>query len=99
MKQINEQNCKKFRDSSVKERLTDLNFMTHCLQNRTYQKNQIPLKTFFVLLVVIYCSYAGVDAYAGNDAAYNIPSQKVSNQVIGKISVSTNMTHYPLEPA
>ena len=82
MKQINEHKCKKFRDSCVIEKLMNLHLRTHCLQNRIHQKNQVLGKRFFVLLVVIYCSYAGVDAYPGNNADYNIPSQEVSNQVI-----------------
>jgi len=92
MKQINEYKYKKheFRDICVTEKLMNLLFTTHCLHNRNHPKYPVLGKSFLILLVIIYCSCAVVDAYPGNNAAYNIPSKKVSNQL-------ALMNYYPGE--
>ena len=86
MKQINEQRRRnyEFEDNFLVEKLTNLLFMTNHQQNQI-RKNQVQVKSFLVLLIAIYSSHAVADALPANDASYDIPSQKLSDQVFKKL--------------
>ena len=81
MKQINEQRRRnyEFGDNFLIEKL-----MTNCYQNQI-RKNQVQVKSFLVLLIAIYSSHAVADALPANEASYDLPSQKLSDQVFKKL--------------
>ena len=85
MKQINEHRRRndELRDNFVIEKVTNLLFTTHCYR-RQLRKNQVQVTSFFVLLIFIYSSHAVAEAFAANDASYDIPSQKISEQVFSQ---------------
>jgi len=83
MKQINE--CKKeyheLSDNCIFEKLTTYLLNTNCSTNRSHQRQKVSNKVFFITLILVYSSHSLVDAYAGNDAVYTIPSQHKSKQL------------------
>ena len=83
MKQINEYKNKNFelRENCILEKLTNFIFKSNKSLNRNPQKQQVSNKVFFITLIFVCLSPCLVDAYAGNDAVYTIPSQHKSKQV------------------
>merc|ERR1712038_1096444 len=84
MKQINEYKNKNFelRENCILEKLTNFIFKSNKSLNRNPQKQQISNKVFFITLIFVCLSPCFVDAYAGNDAVYTIPSQHKSKQIV-----------------
>jgi len=84
MKQINEYKNKNFelRENCILEKLTNFIFKSNKSLNRNLQKQQVSNKVFFITLIFVCLSPCLVDAYAGNDAVYTIPSQHKSKQIV-----------------
>ena len=83
MKQIND--CKnknlESKENCILEKLAYFIFNSNRSVNRNTQNKQLSSKVFFITLIVIYLSPCFVNAYAGNNAVYKIPSQRQSKQV------------------
>ena len=83
MKQIND--CKnknlESKENCILEKLAYFIFNSNRSVNRNTQNKLLSSKVFFITLIVIYLSPCFVNAYAGNDAVYTIPSQRQSKQV------------------
>ena len=83
MKQIND--CKNknlaLKENCILEKLAHFLFNNNRSVNRNSQNKQLSSKVFFITLIVIYLSPCFVNAYAGNNAVYKIPSQRQSKQV------------------
>lgn len=83
MKQIND--CKnknlESKENCILEKLAYFIFNSNRSVNRNTQNKQLSSKVFFITLIVIYLSPCFVNAYAGNDAVYTIPSQRQSKQL------------------
>merc|ERR1712038_401469 len=84
MKQINEYKNKNFelRENCILEKLTNFIFKSNKSLNHNPQKQQVSNKVFFITLIFVCLSPCLVDAYAGNDAVYTIPSQHKSKQIV-----------------
>ena len=98
MKQIND--CKnknlELKENCILEKLAHLLFDSHRSINRNSQNKQLSSKVFFITIIVIYLSPCFVNAYAGNDAVYTIPSQRQSKQVNRMLTFVKNVSfnHY-----
>ena len=84
MKQINDYKKKnlELRENCILERIAYFLLNNNYSLNRNIQKKQVSSNVFFITLIVIYLSPCFVNAYAGNDAVYTIPSKHLSKQVI-----------------
>ena len=83
MKQINDYKNKnlELKENCILEKLANFLFNNNRSVNRNTQNKELSSKVFFITLIVIYLSPCFVNAYAGNDAVYTIPSQRQSKQV------------------
>jgi len=83
MKQINDYKKKnlELRENCILERIAYFLLNNNYSLNRNIQKKQVSSNVFFITLIVIYLSPCFVNAYAGNDAVYTIPSKHLSKQL------------------